>query len=369
MARDNAETSRAGRGAQMSRARRTPTEHDVAPRDASRSISGVANPSSAGIWRYAVDLADALGDTDVAYPLGARVPGGPSHFHLGNSSRAFLRQAHTLRSPFAVTVHDVVPRTAALLPLYRCLVYPAFRKSTSTTIVHSTFAADMLVREGGMPRRLEVIHLPAARPRTVDRLAARRRLAWSEDEFIVVLPGVIKGAKLIGEAVAAAAGMASVRLALAGRIADRGAAREAERRGALVLHDLDDAAYEGAIVAADCVLCLRAGSVGETNRPLLDALGAGRAVLATADGLDPGGGRGTPSSTATAPQQGYVQGLLELANMRSPSRARASRTTARRRAHLARRRPPCTRSCSARCSMPESGSRAHRRRLHAQPAA
>lgn len=332
MAIDNVETSRAHRGPQTTQGIvETPVDIDAAPRDASLSISGVANPSSAGIWRYAVDLADALGDTDVAYPLGARASGGPTHFHLGNSSRAFLRQAHTLRSPFAVTVHDVVPRTAALLPLYRCLVYPAFRKSTSTTIVHSTFAADMLVREGGMPRRLEVIHLPAARPRTVDRLAARRRLAWSEDEFIVVLPGVIKGAKLIGEAVAAAAGMASVRLALAGRIADRSAAREAERRGALVLHDLDDAAFEGAIVAADCILCLRAGSVGETNKPLLDALGAGRAVLATPTGSIPEvAGDAVQYCDGTA--AGIRQGLLELANMEA--RVELERAARRRAAAL-----------------------------------
>src|SRR4029453_5668751 len=37
----------------------------------------------------------------------------------------------------------------------------------------------------------------------------------------------------------------------------------------------------------DAVLVLRAGSVGESNSPLLDALGAGRAVLATATGSIP----------------------------------------------------------------------------------
>ena len=54
-----------------------------------------------------------------------------------------------------------------------------------------------------------------------------------------------------------------------------------------MLPDPSDADYERAIVASDCVLCLRAGSVGETNGPLLDALGAGRAVLATATGSIP----------------------------------------------------------------------------------
>jgi glycosyltransferase involved in cell wall biosynthesis len=55
----------------------------------------------------------------------------------------------------------------------------------------------------------------------------------------------------------------------------------------LVVSGPSDPAYEQAIVAADCVLCLRAGSVGETNAPLLEALGAGRAVLATASGSIP----------------------------------------------------------------------------------
>jgi len=51
-----------------------------------------------------------------------------------------------------------------------------------------------------------------------------------------------------------------------------------------VLESPDDARYEQAIVAADAVLCLRESSVGESNGPLLDALGAGRAVIATRTG-------------------------------------------------------------------------------------
>ncbi len=54
-----------------------------------------------------------------------------------------------------------------------------------------------------------------------------------------------------------------------------------------MLANPSDTAYEQAIVASDCVLCVRAGSVGETNAPLLEALGAGRAVLATATGSIP----------------------------------------------------------------------------------
>ena len=91
----------------------------------------------------------------------------------------------------------------------------------------------------------------------------------------------------MAEALAAGDGLPGWRIALAGRFADRSLARDAKSRGALVLEDPDDLDYERAIVAADCVLCLRAGSVGETNGPLLDALGAGRAVIATRTGSIP----------------------------------------------------------------------------------
>ena len=77
------------------------------------------------------------------------------------------------------------------------------------------------------------------------------------------------------------------RIALAGKLADARVARDARAQGALVLGDPDNSDYERAIVASDCVLCLRAGSVGETNGPLLDGLGAARAVLATPTGSIP----------------------------------------------------------------------------------
>ena len=77
------------------------------------------------------------------------------------------------------------------------------------------------------------------------------------------------------------------------RLADRArrsrcgsAARAPRERGAIVLAEPDDLDYGRAIVAADFVLLPRSGSVGETNGPLLDALGAGR-VIGTRDRLDP----------------------------------------------------------------------------------
>jgi glycosyltransferase involved in cell wall biosynthesis len=252
-------------------------------------VSGVRDPRSLGISRYATRLAEALAPEQIDYRLGDRAPGDElAHFHLANSSRALLRRRPRDGAPFVVTVHDVVPRTRALLPLYRALVYPRLARRVATVIVHSAFAADMLVRESETrPALIELIPHPARRPRHTDRAAARRALGWPEDSLLAVVPGVIKPAKLVREVLAAAAGVPDWRIALAGSVADRGAARAARAQGALVLPFPDDADYERAIVAADCVLCLRSSSVGETNGPLLDALGAGRAVLATRTGSIP----------------------------------------------------------------------------------
>ena len=132
--------------------------------------------------------------------------------------------------------------------------------------------------------RLEVIPHPAQQPPAMDRSEARRALGWPEDALIAAIPGVMKSVKLAREALIAVSAAPGWRLALVGRLVDRRVAAAARAEGALVLGDPSDVDYQRAIVASDCVLCLRAGSVGETNGPLLDALGAARAVLATATG-------------------------------------------------------------------------------------
>jgi glycosyltransferase involved in cell wall biosynthesis len=251
-------------------------------------VSSVLNPRSVGIARYATLLAEGLGAQEVTYSLSDRDPGdGAVHFHLANSSRSLLRRARRPGAPFVVSVHDVVPRTRALLPLYHTLAYPQVARYAAAVIVHSTLAADMLIREAGRPNRLEVLPHPSRRPTETDRVTARRALGWPDDRLIAVLPGVIKSVKLVAEALAAVDADPGWRIALAGRLADRSLARAAANRRALILPDPDDRDYERAIVAADAVLCLRSGSVGETNGPLLDALGAERAVLATGTGSIP----------------------------------------------------------------------------------
>jgi glycosyltransferase involved in cell wall biosynthesis len=281
-------------------------------------VAGVCDPRSLGVSRYALALALALGSEGVDYRLADRQDcDGPAHFHLANSSRALLRRRPRPDARLVVTVHDVVPRTRALLPLYRALVYPQLARHARAVIVHTAFAADMLVREAGRrPSRLEVISHPAQRPRDTDRVAARRALGWPEDSLIAVLPGVIKPVKRVAEALAAVSGMRGWRIALAGRIVDRRAAMEAHARGGLVLADPDDVVYEQAIVAADCVLCLRSGSVGETNGPLLDALGAGRAVLATTTGSIPEVA-GDAAGYCDGTEQEIRAGLLALSDPRA----------------------------------------------------
>jgi glycosyltransferase involved in cell wall biosynthesis len=255
------------------------------------AVVGIRAESSIGVARYCERLAAALQASGVEYVLADRPRRGvPGHWHLANSSRSAAWQAAGRRTPFLVTVHDVVPRTTALLPLYRLVVFPVVRQAAAV-IVHSRYAADLLMAHARVsPERISILPHPAASPTATNRAAARRALGWPDDALVAVLPGVIKPAKLVREAVAAAAPLLQVgrwRLALAGHVHDPAAAREAREVGAWVLPSPDAETYERAIVAADAVLVLRSASVGETNGPLLDAIGAGRAVLATATGSIP----------------------------------------------------------------------------------
>ena len=255
---------------------------------AALDVVGVLDPRSVGVARYARSLAAALAEEGVDYRLvERRDPTRPAHVHLANSSRSLLLQSRRPAAPFLVTVHDVVPRTRALLPVYRVLAYPQVTLLAAAVVVHSAWAADMLRRHAGQPRRLEVLPHPAPRPPVCERAEARRALGWPDDCLVALVPGEVRRIKLLTEALAAVEGLPDWRIALAGRAADRQLARRAERDGAIVLADPGDLDYGRAIVAADCVLCLRSGSVGETNGPLLDALGCGRAVLATPTGSIP----------------------------------------------------------------------------------
>jgi glycosyltransferase involved in cell wall biosynthesis len=246
-------------------------------------VAGIRVEASVGVARYAARLADALVARGVDYrPATRPLPGLRPHFHLANSSRSFLWRAAPRREPFVVTVHDVVPRTRALVPLYHRMVYPLVRRAAAV-VVHSAYAAELLEREAGrMPVRV-IPHL-APRGPVLERRAARRALGWVADAPLFLLPGALRRVKLVDETLTAAAPLlerGTLSVAFAGRIADPGLARRARRLGVHVLPTPDTDTYETALAAADAVLVLRRDSVGETNGPLLDALGAGRPVLAT----------------------------------------------------------------------------------------
>lgn len=266
-----------------------PSEGDVAAAEGV-AVAGVRSPRSVGVVRYVDHLAEQLAAIGVDYlPCGAPVGGFGTHLHLANSSRRVLWNVVPGRRSI-VTVHDVLPRTAALTPLYRRVVYPLLRHA-SATIVHSEFAADLLRSLGARPRRLEVIPHPTSSYESLDQGAARRTLGWEDGRPLFVLPGVLKEAKLVAETLDAAAPLlarGSLNLALVGAAVDPQLISRARSLGALILVSPNRYLYERAIVAADCVLVLREGSVGETNGPLMDALGAGRPVLATATGSIPG---------------------------------------------------------------------------------
>jgi glycosyltransferase involved in cell wall biosynthesis len=251
-------------------------------------VAAIRAAGSVGIAGYCDRLAAALDPLGVAYePASAPRPGARSHYHLGNSSRRTLVQMLARREPVVVTVHDVVPRDRRLVAAHRAIVAPLLRRRATALVVHSEAAAGMLIALTGLGReRVRVIPIAAPRLAGASRGRARAALGWPEDEPVALLPGVLKSAKLVGEA-ASAATAAGWRLALAGRVRDADLVRRARAGGALVCADPDRPTYECAIAAADAVLVLRASSVGETNMPLLEALGAGRAVLATATGSIP----------------------------------------------------------------------------------
>ena len=206
------------------------------------------------------------------------------------------------------------------MALYRTAVYPLCVRRAAKVIVHSEFAAGLLVSLAAVDREaIEVIAFPASRPGLdVGREAARRKLGLrTSGPPLFVLPGVVKEAKLVTPVLEAAASLIAggrASLVLVGPIADARIAEAARRIGASLIDSPDDTEYDLAIIAADCVLNLRAGSVGETNGPLLDAIGAHRAVLATDNGsireVAGGAAAFVSAPTAEAIAEG-MRGLLD----------------------------------------------------------
>jgi hypothetical protein len=270
-------------------------------------VTAIHSAGSLGVSRYCKRLSEALRAVGVEYVLAER-PGVAPHWHLANSSRGALAQAPLTREPFVVTGHDLRPRTRALEPLYRLVADPLVLRRAAAVVVHSTYAASLLSDS----RRVHVIPHAATSFPPLGRKPARRALGWDEEERIALLPGVPKSAKLVADA------EASVR----------------PPWRLVVLGTVDDATYARAFAAADAVLVLRRDSVGESNGPLLDALGAGRAVLATRVGSIP---EVAGEAAVLCTRDTIAEGLEELwparAELEQKARSRANELSWQASAH------------------------------------
>jgi Glycosyl transferases group 1/Glycosyltransferase Family 4 len=250
-------------------------------------VTGIRNARSVGIERYVRHLADGMGRTAVEYRVSDRPGNGPNHWHLANSSRNAILQAARQRSPYVLTIHDVEPRARMLMPAYEAFVYPGVIAGAAKVLVHSSFAADLLRRHVDLhPSRLDVIPHAAPAAALRDRATAREVLGWPAEQLTAVLPGAARAVKLVRETIDAVRDT-EWRLVLVGEPRDRRLVRYAADAGATIVSAPEDGVYEAAVAAADVVCVLRRDTVGETNGPLLDALGAGRAVLATRTGSIP----------------------------------------------------------------------------------
>ena len=297
-------------------------------------VAAVHDPRSIGVRGYVERLAVALGELGVDYrPASRPAPGAASHFHLANSTRAVVRHAARDRRPFLLTVHDVIPRTRAVRAAHRAVIVPLCVRRAVRVVVHSNHAASLLVSTAGISTgRVEIVPFPAPVPLSDDRTAARAALGLEADGApLFVLPGVLKPAKLVRETLCAAGPLLErgrVRLLLAGQVADERLASEAVAAGAVVLRAPSAADYERAIVASDAVLCARADSVGESNGPLLEAIGAGRASLVTTVGSGPE--VAADSGRVVAPTVAGIRAGIEalLDDAERDSRAAAARVLA-----------------------------------------
>ncbi len=301
------------------------------------AVVGIHDPRSIGIERYVTRLAETLVEAGVNYAVAARADAGAvAHFHFGNSTRSIIPRAALRRKRMVVTVHDVIPRTRALLPAYRSAVYPAILRGATAVVVHSEFAAGMLAGVAGIARsRISVIAPGANLASPLGRDDARSRSGLPPGPPLFVLPGVIKPAKLVEEAIAAATPLIAqgrMRLTLAGAVADPVLVQAARRAGVDVIADPVSERYDALICAADAVVVLRRDAVGETNGPLLDAFAAGRPVLANPVGSIPetmGDGGLLVSADVDAIRAGFEE-LLQprrLETLERAARRRGQRLT------------------------------------------
>lgn len=274
-------------------------------------------------------LVPALAAEGIEYRPCHRASGSvPAHLQLANSSRRVL--ADLIRDPRAlVTVNDVRPRTRALMPTYWAGVYPLLHRAHRIG-VHSHLAARMLrpYLTPSARRRIRYLPLPAPSPSPLGRDEARALLGWEDDALVLVVGGAIRRVKLVTEA-ALAARVQGWRLCCVGRRGDEDLMATLADAGATVVADPDPPTLAAAIAGADAALVMRRDTVGETNYPLLEALAAGRPIIANRVGTIPETGADAPLYTE-ASAEGIARALRQLtdparrAEHAARSRARAA---------------------------------------------
>lgn len=241
------------------------------------SIVLAAPRASIGIYRYACQLSAALEQTG----LSSEVVERPSreqgnkliHFHVGNSSRAYLPTLAFSQQRHIVTLHDIVPRNPWLRRVLTPLQTQALKRHT--IIVHSQHAAAML-QQVGLDSTIHVIrHGMSIRSPNPQRVAALRQRFDVKDGRMLISAGILKKAKNVDRIIDAAKAFPEWRFIFAGACADKDTERAFQGAPAnctLIPHP-DDALFEDLISASDFLLNFRIESVGEVSGPVLLAMG------------------------------------------------------------------------------------------------
>ncbi len=207
--------------------------------------------------------------------------------------------------PNAALVADLVRSHQAplVVSLHGSDVFVAERQGLARRAASATFAhaAAVTACSADLHRRALALGAPAARTRTIPygvdvhafspdapRDGVRARLGVGEDAFLVVAVGRLVEKKGFEDLIDAAARTGGVRVVIAGG-GDRHAALEVRiretRAPVTLVGALDRATIAGALAAADAVVVPsivdRAGNVDGLPNVLLEALAAGKPVIAT----------------------------------------------------------------------------------------
>lgn len=241
----------------------------VNPDAAGRTIQLLAVPGSLGIRRHAEELATALRNMGQPARVAARLDGPePVHFDFGNASRSLLPSMARRRGDL-VTVHDVVPRAGWV----RYLLAPAQARVLARhhVVVHSQYSAQLLRRY--VPR-LQPLVIPLAHQVKKGQGSQDNGLRQNKsDRRVVIMAGVLKQAKGVGELVVAASGHPDLQVVLVGWVSDKATERTLSSLPENVSHIRadDDESFLGMLASADFVLAMKRESVGEASGPVVQA--------------------------------------------------------------------------------------------------